>query len=422
MPPSPPPLRVAIDARLFSGKSGGIEQVAIGLVDALSHLTDGDEQYLILAYPLSHDWIAPYAKGPCRLLKTTAVHPPPLWKRQLKKFPRIVSASRRARGWLARKSVTLSHSDGTIERAGVDVMHFIMQRAFFTKVPSIYHPHDLQHVHLPQFFSPREWAKRDLMLRTFCDQAKLVSCTSSWVKRDLMQQFGLSDGKVAIVELAGALSAYPNPLSDDLSATRTKYDLPKDFIFYPAQTWPHKNHLALLEAIALLRDRHGVTPPLVSSGHRTDHFAAIERRAAELNLSAALHFVGFVSPLELRCLYRLCRCVAIPTLFEAASGPMNEAFMAGAPVACSNVTSLPEQAGDSALIFDPHNPADIADALYRLWTDENLRQILIARGKQNVSRFTWSRTARHFRAHYRKLANRPLTEEDRALLSAKPML
>jgi glycosyltransferase involved in cell wall biosynthesis len=417
-----PPLKIAIDARLFSGKSGGIEQVAIGLVDALSRLPDGDEEYLILAYPLSHDWIQPYATGPCRLLKTTAVHPPPPWKRQLKKFPRIVSAGQRARGLLARRSVTLSHSDGTIERAGVDVMHFIMQRAFFTKVPSIYHPHDLQHVHLPQFFSPREWAKRDLMLRRFCDQATLVSCTSSWVKRDLMQQFGLSDNKVAIVELAGALSAYPNPSSDDLSATRKKYDLPEAFVFYPAQTWPHKNHLALLEAIALLRDRHGVTIPLVSSGNRTEHFAAIERRAADLGLASAIRFVGFVSPLELQCLYRLCRCVAIPTLFEAASGPMNEAFMAGAPAACSNVTSLPEQAGDSALIFDPHNPADIADCLWRLWTDDTLRQTLIARGKQNVSRFTWARTARHFRAWYRKIGGRELTPEDRAFLSAQPML
>jgi glycosyltransferase involved in cell wall biosynthesis len=101
---------------------------------------------------------------------------------------------------------------------------------------------------------------------------------------------------------------------------------------------------------------------------------------------------------------------------------MNEAFMAGAPVACSNVTSLPEQAGDSALVFDPYHPPDIADALWRLWADDSLRQTLIARGKQNVSRFTWARTARHFRAWYRKIAHRPLTDEDRALLSARPML
>ena len=108
--------------------------------------------------------------------------------------------------------------------------------------------------------------------------------------------------------------------------------------------------------------------------------------------------------------------------FEAASGPLNEAFMAGAPAACSNVTSVPEQAGDSALVFDPHCPDQIADAIFQLWTNPNLRQTLIARGRANVARFTWQKTARHFRAHYRKLANRPLTDEDQELLTAPPQI
>lgn len=417
-----PPLKVAIDARLFSGKSGGIEQVAIGLVDALSRLTDGDEEFLILAYPLSHDWIKRHVGGRCRLLITTAVRPPPIWKRTLKKFTRLVDASQRAKGWLAEKSVTLSHSDGTIEREGVDLVHFILQRAFFTRVPSIYHPHDLQHRHLPQFFTPREHVKRDVMLKTFCDQAKLVSVTSSWVKRDVMQQYGLPDEKVAVVPLTGSLGAYPTPTADDLAATKQEFDLPDAFAFYPAQTWPHKNHLALLDALAILRDRHNLVVPLVCSGRQTEHFAAIRKRATELNLTHQLHVLGFVSPVELQCLYRLCRCVVIPTLFEAASGPLNEAFQAGAPAACSSVTSLPEQAGDSALVFDPYRPDDIASKVHQLWTDEPLRQSLITRGRANVARFTWPKTARHFRAWYRKLANRPLTEEDRHFLAMRPLM
>src|SRR5688500_17443993 len=109
------PLRVCIDARLFSGKSGGIEQVAIGLVDALSNMTDGDEEYQVLAYPLSYEWIEPYVRGPCRLVKGTGVRPPPAWKRWMKTSPRIVAVGQRASGWVARRSVTLSHSDGTIE-------------------------------------------------------------------------------------------------------------------------------------------------------------------------------------------------------------------------------------------------------------------------------------------------------------------
>jgi glycosyltransferase involved in cell wall biosynthesis len=421
MPLQDRPLHVAVDARLFSGKSGGIEQVAIGLVSALSGLTDGDERYTILAYPASHDWIEPHVGGPCRLLLTTAVHPPPRWKTLLKRHPRIVEAAQGVGGLPARLSVSLSRSDGTIERGGVDVIHFILQRAFFTRVPSLYHPHDLQHRHLPQFFTPRERVKRDVMLKSFCDQARRVSVTSSWVKRDLIEQYQLPTEKIDVVPLTGSLGAYANPTAADLTAATTKFAMPGEgFVFYPAQTWPHKNHLRLIEAIAMLRDRDGLMVPLICSGHQTDHIAKIRRRIEELRLDDQVKFVGFVSPLELQCLYRLCRCVCIPTLFEAASGPLNEAFMAGAPAACSNVTSLPEQAADAALVFDPYDARDIATALHRLWTEDELRRTLAARGKQRVSRFTWQRAAKHFRALYRRIANRPLSNEDREILDAPP--
>ena len=121
-------------------------------------------------------------------------------------------------------------------------------------------------------------------------------------------------------------------------------------------------------------------------------------------------------------MYRLCRCVVIPTKFEAASGPLWEAFAAGVPAACSNVTSLPDQAGDAALLFDPCQPEEIAGAIHQLWRDEALRRSLVERGKRNVARFTWERTARIFRAHYRRIANRCLSEEDHTLLAAPPLL
>lgn len=83
--------------------------------------------------------------------------------------------------------------------------------------------------------------------------------------------------------------------------------------------------------------------------------------------------------------------------------------------------SLPVQAGDAALIFDPEEPRDIADAVSRLWTDD-ARATLAARGRAMVAKFTWERTARNFRAHYRRLAGRPITREDRDFLDAESLL
>ncbi|HET7928778.1 MAG TPA: glycosyltransferase, partial [Actinomycetota bacterium] len=127
---------------------------------------------------------------------------------------------------------------------------------------------------------------------------------------------------------------------------------------------------------------------------------------------------GYVSPLELQCLYRLARFLVFPTLFEGGGMPVFEAFAAGVPVAASDVTCIPRQAGDAALLFNPREPAGIADAMIRLWADGALRAELVRRGRERVARFTWDRTARTYRALYRELTGRPLTTADRDLLDA----
>ena len=300
-------------------------------------------------------------------------------------------------------------------------MHFTFQTGFRTSLPTIYHPHDLQHVHLPEFFTPEERARRELWYGELCRQARMVAVGTTWTQRDVMQHYHLDQSRVCVVPLAPIITEYPEPGDSELREAAERLGLPDAFILYPAQTWEHKNHVGLLEALALLRDREGLRVPLVSSGRLNEHFAAIARRAEELDLAGQVRWLGFVSPADLQALYRLARAVVIPTRFESASGPLWDAFAAGTPAACSMVTSLPDQAGDAAILFDQEAPADIAAAIKRLWTDGALRSELAARGRQNVARFNWDRTSRLFRAHYRRLLNQ-LTDEDRDLLAQPPLL
>lgn len=415
------PLRVCLDARLQSGIAGGVEQFIIGLADGLCRLPDGDEEYVFLTYAGADEWLRPYLREPHRIVavppKPNAASSSPS-RRLLKLLSRARNGVCRLSRLTERWSVQVPRSDGTVESLHADIMHFTMQGAFLTDVPSIYHPWDLQHRHLPQLFSRRDWVYREVTYPAFCRQARLVAVASEWTKRDLMRHYALSDEKVQVVSVGPVLAAYPTPTPDDLEAARRKFSLPPAFAFYPAQTWPHKNHLALLEALALLRDRHGLQVPLVSSGHRNEFFARIEARARELALQAQVQFPGFVTPLELACLYRLCRCVVFPSRFEGWGLPVAEAFGAGAPVACSNAASLPEVAGEAALLFDPDDPAQIAATLARLWNDEPLRRALSERGRERAAQWSNERTAQGFRAHYRRIAGRPLDEEDRALLSS----
>jgi glycosyltransferase involved in cell wall biosynthesis len=411
--------RVCIDARLVRGVSGGVEQAVIGLAHGLAQLNDGSEEYLFLTYRDEVAWLRPYLGGACAILPG-----PPAPRRAplpgpLKSVRRLFRAAyHRWSPLLGPRTVTIPHSDGTAEQSGAALLHFTSQRAFVTQLPSIYQPWDLQHLHLPHFFTPRERLAREVSYRLFCRRADFVAVASTWVARDLVRQYGLPEAKVKVVPAAPPVSVYRQPTAADLQRTREKYNLAERFIFYPAQTWPHKNHLGLLQALAMLRDQAGLTVPLVCSGTIFEpHFPRIERRLRQLKLETQVSFLGYVDELVLHSLYRLCRFMVYPTYFEGLGLPLLEAFQAGVPVACAAVTSLPETAGDAALMFDPADQSAIAAAIRRLWTEPDLGVRLSRQGRLRAAGFSWENTARTFRAHYRRLAGWPLTNEDQALLA-----
>jgi glycosyltransferase involved in cell wall biosynthesis len=136
----------------------------------------------------------------------------------------------------------------------------------------------------------------------------------------------------------------------------------------------------------------------------------------ELKLGSQVRFLGHVPDADLRALYRLSQFLVLPTLYEADSNPIHEAWFEGVPVASSNVTALPDQVKDAGLLFNPRDVRAIADAMARLATDEALREELHQRGRRRMQDFSWERTAKAYRAVYRRAADFPLTEEDCWLL------
>lgn len=409
------PLSVCLDARLRDGQWGGVQQFVLGLAAGLSSLRDGAGSYRFLVIEGQDAWIRPYLTGPCQAVSTRGEQPPA--------HGRVVDAVAR---WFYRtpvaalRPVHIPASDGFIEANGIDVMHFTLQSGFRTSIPSLYQPYDLQHLHFPQFFTAYERKQRERMYRAMCAQASAVVVMSSWVSSDVAAQYGVPQEKLHVIPWAPVVRSYDAPTADDLARTRDRFRLPAAFAFYPAQTWAHKNHLRLLDAVAALRDRDGVEVPVVCSGTRTDFFPRIRRRSEQLRLGDLVRFVGFVSPVELRCLYQLARLVVFPSLFEGGGMPVFEAFALGVPVACSNATCLPKQAAGAALLFDPTRTDDIAQAVLRVWSDAGVRDDLIRRGRARVAQFTWEATARRYRALYRSIARRPLTEEDEVLLREVP--
>jgi glycosyltransferase involved in cell wall biosynthesis len=420
------PLRIAINAQLrpFS-TSGGIEQALIGLVAALGELDDGPEEYVLIGPWQEPDWLEPYLgpnqrivpsqgpAGPARRLGPLVPAVRPLWpflRRARSTWSRLVQGERRG--------IDVPKSDGFYERLECQVVHFPYQSFVVCDLPTVYNPHDLQHVHYPQFFTASAIAWRETTYRAGCQLAHTVVVGSNWVKEDIIRHYRVSPDKVQVIPWAPLSEPYPEPSPATVQAVKDEYALQLPFALYPAVTWEHKNHLRLLEALALLRDRDGLVVRLVCTGAQHPSFwAHIQERLRTLHLDGQVRFLGMVPPEHFRSIYKLAQFVVVPTLFEAASSPVFEAWLEAVPVACSTVTSLPEQAGDAALLFDPFHIEAIADAVRRMAGDEHLRADLIRKGKRRLQDFNWERTAKTYRAVYRRAAGGPLTEEDRWLLS-----
>lgn len=442
------PLTVGVDARLVSGEWGGVEQVVIGLAGAMSRFGGGfgdDERYLFLVNPGHAAWLDPYVFGPCSLLESE-VNPesgatPEAGTRMESGAPSLRSAGRRSAAGMARGLVKAAIppstraalrrrfapppgvpvSDGTIERAGVDVMHFPMQVGFLTDVPTIYAPHDLQHLHLPQFFTKAQIEERERRYRTLCDRAAVVTLMTTWGRDDIVARYGLAPEKVRVVPWAPTTEVYGKPSPDDLAAARTSLRLPDRFALYPAKAWPHKNHTRLVEALAILR-RDGLDVPVILTGEQGGLEEPVLAHAESLGVGDLVRFVGFVTPGEMAALYRLAWIMVFPSLFEGWGLPIIEALAAGLPTAASNVTCLPALTAGSAVLFDPNDSVAIAEAVARVWQDEDLRARLAVDGHARAASFSWDRTARIFRACYRLVAGRDLSADDRALLDAPPLV
>src|SRR5262249_5847792 len=135
-------------------------------------------------------------------------------------------------------------------------------------------------------------------------------------------------------------------------------------------------------------------PLLVLPGYATWYESELRERAADAGVSGDVRFLGWVSGGEIEGLWAIAEAFVFPSLYEGFGLPVLEAMARGVPVACSRASSLPEVAGEAALLFDPHDERAIARALRRLLDDGALRERLRALGRERAREFTWERTAR----------------------------
>ena len=251
--------------------------------------------------------------------------------------------------------------------------------------------HDLGYRFFPHQHTPSARLYLDLSTRFSSRAARLVIADSQATARDLQREYGVPPAKVAVV-YPGVDATIARADGAAQGAVRERYRLARPFVLYTGTIQPRKNLVGLLEAYARLPEACGDVE-LVLAGKTGWLADDVYRRVRQLGLEGRVHFPGYVPQADLAALFSAAECFVMPSLYEGFGLPVLEAMACGTPVVCSSAGSLPEVAGDAALVVAPDDVAGWAAALGRLLGDPALRRELAARGQRRAREFSWQRTA-----------------------------
>jgi glycosyltransferase involved in cell wall biosynthesis len=264
--------------------------------------------------------------------------------------------------------------------------------------------HDLSFVRVPETAAPRLKRYLDAAVPRSVARADHILADSEATRRDLIDLYRVPESKVTVL-LSGVDPRF-TPSTQPADRLRARYHLPdRPYILSVGTVQPRKNYGRLIEALAALR-RAGHDVDLVIVGGKGWLEDPIYAMIRDQNVADHVHFTGFADEADLPALYTHAAVFAFPSLYEGFGLPVLESMGCGTPVVTSTVSSLPEVAGDAALMVDPLDVTGLTDALQRLLTDHDLRAELVRRGHERVQSFTWTRAARQLLAIYDEVLRR----------------
>jgi glycosyltransferase involved in cell wall biosynthesis len=283
--------------------------------------------------------------------------------------------------FLSKKKVEFSTSinqfniaNRLVTKYKIQILHVPYQSIpVVANVKTICTMHDVQQIHFPDFFSKEELLYRQEYYTEFLNNSNLIIVSYRHIKNDIVKYFNINNNKIQIL-LLQMNKLWFNKFSENDIIQRNKLNIPESYLLYPANAWPHKNHMKLIEAIKKIKDNNGNNINVVLTGnHSTPLGSAIKAKITMYGLDNCFLNLGIVSDEVLFSLYKNATGVVIPTLYEAGSFPLMESILMGIPVICSNVTSLPETINNNEFIFDPNDVEDIANKIHKLYYNNEFR-------------------------------------------------
>ncbi|MDD5284666.1 MAG: glycosyltransferase family 1 protein [Desulfuromonadaceae bacterium] len=372
-------MKIALNAISFApGRMGGVETYFRNLVRSLQEIDTVNDYYLLCnrgyidSLMLSNPHFTP--------LPSLYAKPSPLW------YLRVA----------LRDTIGLDIIRPLMNRLDMDIVHhpFSFLNPMGLRIPSVLTFIDMQHEFFPEYFSSRALRFRRALYRSSAEQANRIIAISEHARICLADRYDIAPEKIDAIHIGYNPQFRLIDNQDILESVRSRYNLRKPFIYYPAATWPHKNHKKLLAALKIIKERYGFDGQLVLSGIAMEANDDVIGEIGRLGLHEDVVLLGYLPEEDLPCLYNLARLMVFPSLYEGFGIPLVEAMACSCPVVCSNVTSIPEVVGNAAVTFDPVFAEDMAERIWALWSDDSLQQELKTKGLDRARQFSWENMAR----------------------------
>jgi glycosyltransferase involved in cell wall biosynthesis len=367
-------MRIGIDAFPVVHNYGGVARYTRNLLRALLAVESDDE---FVAY-------VPMESPGCRELE--------VWEASSRlKRVQVRRAFFRWRGWLDK--LDLYHGTNyKVQTMG--------------RLGGIVTIHDLWLDRHPEY-SKKVLGQRMSFFRTRqrASQAVRVITVSEHSAKDIQELYGLSKDRIAVIPNGVSGEFRPDHEVTRVSRLRLQYGLSEEpYILFMGGADPRKNHISLFRAYALkpaLRESHF----LVAVGNPVHRLGSIMETARTLGISDRVVCTGMINTDDLRLLYSNAALFVFPSRYEGFGLPVLEAMACGTPVITSNTTALPEVAGDAAILINPEDPEDLAEAMVKILSDRGLRETLRNSGIERARQFTWARTAQETVKLYREICS-----------------
>ena len=427
---------IAVDMTLMlpGGENGGSKILTLQVLDGLRRLAS-DCRLLLLTASHNHEELSSF-DGPgverlCVLQDQTPGHQPVKagYQQQITRIllkayyslpqrvapiatrlgQRAVRAFRCVRRFL-RRGGSLERPSRLLSSRGVDLLFCPFTTPTYAEpnIPVVSVFYDLQHLHYPQFFTQQEISRRNTQMDQLRRVADRIICISEYTRQSLLAHLKIAPERTETVHVR-VQSRLVRPTTQETAQLLSELDIDRHpYIFYPANFWPHKNHRMLLVAYGMLLSRNpGIDVDLVFTGALEEPAQELRGAVQRMGLSGRVHFLGYLPDDRLAAVFQGCKMVIVPSLYEGFGIPLLEAMSFGKPVLCSNVTSLPEIAGDAALFFDPRKPDEIVQAIEKVLTNPDLASELTQRGYQRVSEFKTEDMIHEYLNVFRELIAKP---------------